>query len=334
MSRAFAFIGALVFVPALAFAQQPCTTDARHVVNEIYRHMLERAADPDSKGWVDMLTSGKGNVRDVVREIVTSQEHQERFGRANSDDSVAALYRHILGRQPDPGGLRGFVQIGQTRGLAAVVDQMLGSAEYNQNFGAWGVPGSGGVRYCGAGASSSSTATQSAPSSSASNMNMRFRGMDTNRDGRIARNEWRGNPQAFRNHDWNNDGMLSGDEVSPGARVPDEADENDLIASGDHRFDYLDVDNDGRIEQDEWDGSTQAFARLDRNRDGRLNRAELGTGVTPFRTLDDNNDGRIALDEWRWSRRAFERLDDDGDGFLTRREYRTDGAAATTGRFR
>src|SRR5687768_2904535 len=44
---------------------------------------------------------------------------------------------------------------------------------------------------------------------------MRFRGMDTNADGRIQRREWRGSAQSFRVHDWNNDGLLSGDEVRP-----------------------------------------------------------------------------------------------------------------------
>ena len=49
---------------------------------------------------------------------------------------------------------------------------------------------------------------------------MRFRGMDRNGDGRITRAEWRGSAQSFRQHDWNNDGVLSGDEVRPGALRP------------------------------------------------------------------------------------------------------------------
>jgi hypothetical protein len=43
--------------------------------------------------------------------------------------------------------------------------------------------------------------------------NMRFRGLDTNGDGRITRREWRGNDQSFRVHDRNRDGVLSGREV-------------------------------------------------------------------------------------------------------------------------
>jgi len=46
----------------------------------------------------------------------------------------------------------------------------------------------------------------------------RFQGMDRNNDGRITRAEWNGSDQSFKVHDWNGDGVLSGDEVHPGAR--------------------------------------------------------------------------------------------------------------------
>ena len=46
---------------------------------------------------------------------------------------------------------------------------------------------------------------------------MRFQAMDANGDGKYSRAEWRGSDQSFRTHDWNGDGILSGDEVRPGA---------------------------------------------------------------------------------------------------------------------
>ena len=49
---------------------------------------------------------------------------------------------------------------------------------------------------------------------------MRFQEMDTDRNGEISREEWRGNDRRFRNQDWNGDGKLSGDEVRVGARRP------------------------------------------------------------------------------------------------------------------
>src|SRR6266850_3259766 len=151
MLRNLLFVGALTVVPAVAQAQQPCTTDARHVVDELYRHMLERSADPSSQGWVDKLQSGM-TVRDLVHAIVDSPEHMQRFHNPNegavaNERAVANLYRHILGRQPDASGLRTYTDMAASRGLEAVAHSILMSDEYNRTFGDWGVPGSGGVRY-------------------------------------------------------------------------------------------------------------------------------------------------------------------------------------------
>src|SRR5215218_506357 len=41
---------------------------------------------------------------------------------------------------------------------------------------------------------------------------MRFAAMDTNNDGVVTRREWRGSDESFDVHDWNRDGILSGDE--------------------------------------------------------------------------------------------------------------------------
>ena len=42
---------------------------------------------------------------------------------------------------------------------------------------------------------------------------LRFPEMDRDGDGVITRAEWRGSDRSFREHDWNSDGVLSGDEV-------------------------------------------------------------------------------------------------------------------------
>ena len=49
-----------------------CTTGAQHVVNELYRHMLQRQPDAASAGWVQQLENGRMAVRDVVRAIASS----------------------------------------------------------------------------------------------------------------------------------------------------------------------------------------------------------------------------------------------------------------------
>ena len=319
MLRRIALTVVLAAVPSMAWAQQPCTTDARRVVDELYRHMLERGADTSSADWVAKLQAGT-TVREIVRAIATSAEHEQRFynpgeGEVAHQRAVATLYRHILGRQADAAGLRTFSQTAANNGFDAVVNAILNSAEYNQNFGDWGVPGSGGIRYCGSGASQTSTARS----------DMRFPALDTNRDGVVSRAEWRGNNNSFRVRDWNRDGVLSGDEVRMGANPPDDSLEaRDFAMVPDDRFAYLDTDNNGSVSENEWDGTLAAFDRFDRNRDGRLSPAELGSVRPPtaFATIDSNRDGRVVITEWPWSRRSFIQQDADSDGVITRSEYR------------
>lgn len=95
-----------------------------------------------------------------------------------------------------------------------------------------------------------------------------------------------------------------------------------------NNFDVLDRNNDGYLSGREWTGTAQVFARVDRNRDRRLNRAEVNAWerdrrerlADRFRDNDDNRDRRISRREW-WGRDlGFERLDVDGDGYLSRRE--------------
>jgi hypothetical protein len=281
MYRAVILVLALTFVPAVVTAQQPCTTDARHVVNELYRHMLERQADPASAGWIQQLERGQMTVRDVVRAIATSREYTQRFihtepgERTPYERSVARFYRHILGRQPDAEGQQAFAQIAQRSGPNAVVDRLLNSREYNAQFGDWGVPGSGGLVFC-APAGAARGQASAAPPAESRTAARRFRGMDRNSDGVITREEWRGSDRSFEVHDWNNDGVLSRSEVDAGAARAGRTVEDEEFER-DERFEFLDVNNNGQIELREWHGSAAAFDRLDLNNDNRLSRAEFTT---------------------------------------------------------
>src|SRR5438132_684121 len=179
MFRGLVFAGLLALAPSFAWAQQPCSTDARHVVDELYRHMLERTADAGSQGWVARLNQGM-TVRELVRQIAQSPEHLQRFvnpseGANANRNAVGTMYRHI--------------------------------------FGDWGVPGSGGLVYCG-------NSNQSASTAAAAPAQMRFAELDRNHNGIIERNEWRGSARQFAIHDWNGDNVLSGDEVRIGATPP------------------------------------------------------------------------------------------------------------------
>ena len=106
---------------------------------------------------------------------------------------------------------------------------------------------------------------------------MRFRAMDRNNDGVVTRQEWRGSDDSFRVHDWNNDGMLSGDEVREGfwSTGEEPADATPAASERDDRFEYLDANNNGRIERSEWHASDDAWQWLDRNNDNVLSRAEV-----------------------------------------------------------
>ena len=168
--------------------------------------------------------------------------------------------------------------------------------------------------------------------------NMRFQGMDTNGDGRITRDEWRGNGRSFRNHDWNNDGMLSGDEIRTGAvrNQPEAADTRGFYNWTAAGFRAVDGNNDGRVTRAEWRYDPELFIRADQNRDNVLTQAEfLGDAAIDrdpedsFDDLDTDNNGRIERSEWHGTRQAFDWLDRNNDGRLSRAE--TVGNDAVTG---
>lgn len=168
---------------------------------------------------------------------------------------------------------------------------------------------------------------------------MRFRGMDTDRNGVITRAEWRGNTRSFRNHDWNNDGILSGDEVRLGAarnRRGEDPDDTGYYNWTTEGFRTVDRDGDRRITRGEWRFEPELFMRADQNGDNVLTEAEfLGDATVDrdpedrFDDLDANANGRIERSEWHGTRDAFDWLDRNDDGRLSRGE--TVGNEAVTG---
>jgi Ca2+-binding EF-hand superfamily protein len=168
---------------------------------------------------------------------------------------------------------------------------------------------------------------------------MRFQGMDRNNDGRITRAEWNGSDQSFKVHDWNGDGVLSGDEVRPGARREERPNREQEFDGPDREYQFddwtvrgfsrIDDNRDNKITADEWHFDRESFRRADHNRDGVISRSEFlsedardqdDDREDRFAYLDVNRDNRISRDEWHGSRANFDILDDNRDGVLTRTE--------------
>jgi hypothetical protein len=97
----------------------------------------------------------------------------------------------------------------------------------------------------------------------------RFRKLDANRDGRIARDEWAAfDPAQFQRVDTNRDGVLSLAEFLG-------------TAGSDPGFDRLDANHDGIISPGEWRAGPAAFRQMDANRDGVVTRPEYEAGQRP-----------------------------------------------------
>jgi Ca2+-binding EF-hand superfamily protein len=165
---------------------------------------------------------------------------------------------------------------------------------------------------------------------------MRFQALDRNNDGRITREEWNGNERSFRNHDWNGDGVLSGNEVRSGAQRNTElADHNPNVRERNlnwtqANFNALDHNRDRRLSANEWHFDLATFRRVDRDRNDSISLQEfLGEGLDDerdesFDEMDWNNDGRITRTEWHGGAGDFNWLDRNNDGVLTR--YEVQGA--------
>ena len=334
---------ALTFFSSVAAAQQPCTTDAGRVVSEVYRHMLERAPDAGAQYWQNELAAGRMTVREFVRQVATSQEHQQRFGQTEGGEgtpyerAVARLYRHILGRQPDPDGQRTWANRAQQGGLNSVAEALVASDEYSRNFGDWVVPGSGGVRFCAPNNNQVSTFTPAPPNDDSQITEYRFRGMDRNADNRITRNEWRGSRQSFDVHDWDGNGVLEGREVRAGAfRQGRNAEFEDFDRA--EQFEFLDANDNNRIERREWHASLDSFNAMDRNRDGALSRAEVqaGWGTGGDTVIGTTGDAVIVDSRARWTDtgitvRAGQTMIFDAEGRIRLSDNGNDFATANAG---
>jgi Ca2+-binding EF-hand superfamily protein len=93
-----------------------------------------------------------------------------------------------------------------------------------------------------------------------------FNRLDTNKDNLVAEAEWMGGPEYFRRVDANLDGAISREEFrSRNARYWNEP------------FENIDTNRDRVITRAEWLDADESFRKLDRDRNGLLNRREFYT---------------------------------------------------------
>lgn len=88
--------------------------------------------------------------------------------------------------------------------------------------------------------------------------------LDTNQDGQITRDEWKGRDRGFQKADRNNDGIISREEAMNGRRQ-----------FGKQRLQQMDADKDRKITRGEWTGDPETFGKLDQNNDGTLTKDEM-----------------------------------------------------------
>ena len=173
-----------------------------------------------------------------------------------------------------------------------------------------------------------------------------FHQADADKDGKVTRAEFEAARKArFDGIDANKDGALEVSELRAWKRTwPSRV--------RDARFKALDADGDGKVGAEEFVARRKtAFADIDANKDGAVDKAEFDAAFEKFRGRFGAGRSKYAGRHWRWHKRKgarmkrhpdlngdgkvtraefdalgrmiFLRLDGDGDGAVTRKEMRT-----------
>jgi hypothetical protein len=104
------------------------------LVTHGYRGILRRDPDPDGKrGYVDFLDGG-GSVVKFCKFLTESPEFREKSAGLTSTELAAALYRGILGREPDERGLRDTEKAIEEGRFVERAAGMLTSPEFEEKF--------------------------------------------------------------------------------------------------------------------------------------------------------------------------------------------------------
>jgi Ca2+-binding EF-hand superfamily protein len=124
-----------------------------------------------------------------------------------------------------------------------------------------------------------------------------FAQYDTNKDGQVTPEEFRGGKTLFAAYDADKNGVLTLEEIRAAKHTSRP------------NFRALDTDKDGFVSRREWTGTQEEFDAVDMDHDGVWSRADIA--MEKHRTqaqglierLDTNKDGVLSQDEWTAAQR-------------------------------
>ncbi|MCU1343737.1 MAG: hypothetical protein JWL70_3 [Acidimicrobiia bacterium] len=122
----------LLYQPVLAVALDLASSQewVSSLVNRLYLGVLGRA--PDSAGlshWVPLIRSGTETAATVASQLYASDEYFAQYGHSDLRTWVMDLYRKILGRDADAGGLAKWLAVNAAAGRMAVAEGLYQSPE-------------------------------------------------------------------------------------------------------------------------------------------------------------------------------------------------------------
>lgn len=164
--------------------------------------------------------------------------------------------------------------------------------------------------------------------------------LDTDQDGKITREEWRGKTEKFDKLDADGNGVIEAAELAPKKGATDRAkkpDGRDFSAEGvKNRFASLDKDQDGELTMDDGLGEAMLM-NMDADNSGGVSLAEFqaavekargvqnqrrrGNAKRMLRRFDTDKDGKVSRDEFPGSDQRFDSMDKNGDGYLSAEDF-------------